>query len=68
MKCALCGYEFTGKEMGEGKCRTCPFTKGCNLICCPNCGYSFVDPSGTTAGIIKRLFEKGRKDGKRSDR
>lgn len=37
MKCALCGYYFEADEMME--CKGCPFTKGCNMIRCPNCGF-----------------------------
>jgi len=42
-KCPLCGKEFSEGEM---KCTSgCLFSKNCNLLCCPNCGYSFKEKS-----------------------
>lgn len=38
MKCLLCGYQFEENE-GSTTCVGCPLSKGCNMVCCPNCGY-----------------------------
>lgn len=38
MKCTLCGHEFD-EEKAQKACKTCPMTKGCKLIRCPNCGF-----------------------------
>jgi hypothetical protein len=42
MRCALCGHEF---EPNAQTCAGCPLAavQGCNLVCCPNCGYQVVD-------------------------
>ena len=41
-RCPLCGGTFAE----EGHCRSCPLTAHCRTLCCPNCGYSFVESSG----------------------
>ena len=42
--CPLCGHRF---RHGDEKCHSCPLSseKGCNVVCCPNCGYSFSEDS-----------------------
>ena len=37
-QCALCGARFTH---GARVCGTCPLRRGCDVVCCPNCGYQF---------------------------
>lgn len=50
MKCPLCGYEFT-EEQARTACSSCPLSQGCNMVCCPNCGYEIpVEP-----GWLKRI-------------
>jgi uncharacterized C2H2 Zn-finger protein len=45
IRCPFCGKEFTEKEEGcKGKCGV---MGNCGLICCPRCGYSFVEESRT---------------------
>lgn len=54
-KCPLCGKEF-GKE--EMECHSgCLLSKNCNLLCCPNCGYSYKNQS-TLVEFIKSLWRK----------
>ena len=38
MRCPLCGHRFVPDPTA---CATCPFGKGCEKVCCPNCHYSF---------------------------
>jgi uncharacterized C2H2 Zn-finger protein len=38
IRCALCGASF---RQGVLACGGCPFARGCELVCCPHCGYSF---------------------------
>jgi uncharacterized C2H2 Zn-finger protein len=41
--CPLCGYVFDETALA---CQAgCPLAsvQGCNLLCCPNCGYQMVD-------------------------
>ncbi len=54
-KCALCGHAFI---MDGHSCpSSCPMSRHCNLVCCPNCGYSF--PKGSrTVEFFKNLFKK----------
>jgi len=42
MKCPLCGYEAKAGE--ETICSRCPLGAGCNMLCCPNCGYRTLTP------------------------
>jgi uncharacterized C2H2 Zn-finger protein len=43
LRCPLCGKEFVESEM---KCTSgCLLSKNCNLLCCPNCGYTFKEQS-----------------------
>lgn len=36
--CGLCGARFTH----EGRdCSACPLSMGCEVVCCPSCGYTF---------------------------
>jgi hypothetical protein len=58
MKCALCGYVF--EEGGIAACQGCLFSKSCNMVCCPNCGYKMpLKPK-----IIK-FFKNRRKKSKK---
>lgn len=53
MTCALCGYQFDTAALAcYGKC---PLAAGCNVVCCPNCGYQTVDESrsGTVNLLLK---------------
>jgi hypothetical protein len=57
MNCSLCGYEFDKDNLS---CHTaCPLSKGCHIICCPNCGYQVVDESKSeTLQLLGRLKDK----------
>jgi Fe2+ transport system protein FeoA len=56
-QCPLCGYEFDTASM---MCHTsCPLSRGCSIICCPNCGYQMPDENRLRgAGALKRLWER----------
>jgi Fe2+ transport system protein FeoA len=41
MTCPLCGHSYNPAE--EPGCAACPLHSGCNLVCCPACGYKTVD-------------------------
>ena len=57
--CPLCQCEIDPADTG---CRTgCPMGKGCTLVCCPRCGYSFPMPESKVVNFVKGLFPKGRK-------
>ena len=53
-KCPLCSYSF---KVGEAKCGACPMSKGCKIICCPHCGYQWVEES-KAVNLIKKLMGK----------
>lgn len=55
-KCPLCGFAFDPTGLA---CHTsCPMSKGCNLICCPNCGYQIPDENRMgLSGALKRALE-----------
>jgi len=36
--CPLCGARF---ERGVQTCGSCPLHGACDVVCCPNCGYSY---------------------------
>jgi len=38
MICSLCGLHFNEAD-GVAACQSCLFSKRCELIKCPNCGY-----------------------------
>jgi Fe2+ transport system protein FeoA len=40
--CPLCGYAFDPAT--NAGCASCPLHSGCQIVCCPNCGHSTVDP------------------------
>lgn len=54
MKCPLCMFEFD--EKNHGCTKKCGLRRSaCTLLCCPRCGYSFVDESSSKlVGLIKR--------------
>jgi uncharacterized C2H2 Zn-finger protein len=43
LRCPLCGQRFARDE--AKKCSACPVRGGCKLLCCPRCGYGFVEES-----------------------
>ena len=53
--CPLCGSLFDAE--GQGCRPSCPLSKGCRVVCCPSCGYSFPQESGL-AGGLRRLLER----------
>ena len=42
-------------------CSGCTMAKGCALVCCPGCGYSFPMPESKVVNFVKGLFPKGRR-------
>jgi primosomal protein N' len=57
MHCPLCGFDYDESAMDCAS--RCPMAKvqGCNLLCCPNCGYQMVDERKSgIAKLLRRLF------------
>lgn len=42
VKCALCGFVY---EPEAHSCASCPMARGCQVICCPRCGYAIPKES-----------------------
>ncbi len=53
--CPLCGLAFDAE--GQGCRPSCPLSKGCRVICCPSCGYSFPQETGL-AGKLKGFLDR----------
>ena len=56
MKCSLCGFNFDEND-AKACCTGCLFSKGCELLKCPNCGFEMTKEPDW----IKRLKEKKEK-------
>jgi len=65
LECPLCGVSF---ERGAGgACRACPMGAGCQMTCCPSCGYSWVDEEATPTGrFLRRWLLRRRPAGRRA--
>ena len=59
MICTLCGSEFDATAVA---CHAkCAMGSGCNLVCCPNCGFQTVDETKSRlAGLLRRLWPSDR--------
>jgi Fe2+ transport system protein FeoA len=57
MSCSLCGHSFNPAE--EPGCATCPLHSGCNLVCCPACGYKTVDANRSWLAKVASSFLPG---------
>ena len=54
-RCPLCGAGFDAE--GQGCRPSCPMSRGCSVVCCPSCGYSFPQETGL-AGKLRRLLDR----------
>ena len=54
--CPLCGAAFEAE--GQGCRPSCPLAKGCRVVCCQSCGYSFPQETGGLAGGLRRLIDR----------
>ena len=51
--CPLCGVDFEGATCHS----SCPMSKGCAMVRCPQCGYEFVE-DGRVAALFNEWFSK----------
>jgi hypothetical protein len=64
LDCPMCGYNFD--PAGQNACAACPLQPGCQLVCCPQCGYELVDINQSRlARAVSRLFLNKRRSGVR---
>ena len=55
--CSMCGTHFDPAK--NTACSTCPLQPGCQVVCCPACGFETVDPSRSRlARLASRLFQR----------
>ena len=52
-RCPLCGGTFAE----EAHCSVCPMSRHCQILCCPHCGYSFVETS-TVVTLFRRALRR----------
>lgn len=64
IKCSMCGYGYDPDQ--HAACQNCPMHAGCNLVCCPNCGYQTVDPRRSKLVRLARFFSERRSPGRDS--
>ncbi len=60
LTCPVCGYEYD--PSGRNACGSCPLNSGCQMVCCPHCGHTTIDPSQSS---LVRLVTKFLAAGKR---
>ena len=65
--CPLCCTSFDPSQ--HSGCDSCPIGAGCQMTCCPACGYSWIEPEQTRSGrLLERWFQKKPTRGVRSER
>jgi hypothetical protein len=60
-RCPLCAAAFDAD--GQGCRPSCPMSKGCSVVCCPSCGYSFPQETTGLAGGLRRLLDRLKQGG-----
>ncbi len=60
LQCSLCDFTFSSQDCGTN-CIGCPISFSCEILKCPNCGYTFPSPETSTGRFLKRLFNKIRR-------
>jgi len=57
--CTMCGHRFDPAV--HTACRSCPLQSGCQLACCPACGFEIVNPDRSRlARLAKRWLLPGK--------
>jgi hypothetical protein len=57
-RCPLCGYRFSADSLN---CHAgCPLSAKCRVLCCPGCGYEFIDtaPTERRLAAIRSFFRR----------
>ena len=58
--CSFCGHPFN--PLNRAACPSCPLNKGCQLVCCPACGYETIDVNESLlARLATNLFNRQHK-------
>jgi Fe2+ transport system protein FeoA len=64
--CSMCGHQFDVSS--HLACSACPLNKGCNLVCCPKCGYNSIDTRGSILARLASGLFASRPGGRRGRR
>jgi Fe2+ transport system protein FeoA len=63
LTCPMCGHRFDPHD--HAACGSCPLQRGCQLVCCPNCGYEMIDvKQSRLASAAAGLFSLGQAEGR----
>ncbi len=54
-QCPVCGFRYV--EGRHSLCSSCPLNHGCQITCCPNCGYE-APPEGRLVRWLKSWTKK----------
>ena len=54
VSCPLCGGRFPGRASCPSGC---PMARSCRTLCCPHCGYRFVQDSAVV-DLVRRVFRR----------
>jgi uncharacterized protein (DUF2225 family) len=57
--CPLCTTRFDAE--GQGCRPSCPMSKGCHVLCCPSCGYTFPQEETGLAGRLRSWLDRREK-------
>lgn len=60
--CPMCGHTFDPDL--HATCAACPLKKGCQLVCCPACGFETVNPQHSVLARLVMDFSNRRGDRK----
>jgi Fe2+ transport system protein FeoA len=56
--CPMCGHTFNVSS--HLACSSCPLNQGCEMVCCPRCGYNSIDArKSKLARLAAGLFALG---------
>jgi len=59
--CIMCGHTFD--PQAHAACKSCPLHSGCQLVCCPACGYQLINPQRSgLARLFMRWLPSGSTD------
>jgi uncharacterized Zn finger protein (UPF0148 family) len=59
--CPMCGHRFDAVE--NASCQACPLKSGCQMVCCPECGYQTVNTADSAlARAASHWFTFKKKD------
>ena len=56
--CPLCGFKF--EKSAIVKCASCPVNCGKGTLCCPHCGYKYIEKSSTLE-LLKKIIKRRNK-------